>query len=144
MEDASEALRLVLSLTRDSIPDSELRLLVQRWSVPTKVVVRVVESDAVGSLCSCKVGICLLPGVSLPLGERLSADILPALAGCSWGYWAEKWDRVEDGWSLEANSATTARWKNKSSASASSSVQGNERPRHERGRRADNRAAPSR
>ena len=143
MENVAEALRLTLEATRPHIPGEDLRRLVQRWSVPTKVVARVVEVDPAGSLCTTRAGICLVPGVTLAVGERVNAAILPVPAGFSWSYWAETHERVEDGWSLEANS-TSAKRKQKSHASASSSVHANDHPQHERGRRTDHRGAQRR
>jgi len=143
MGDASEALRRTLEAVREHIPETELRRLVKRWTVPAKVVARVVDVDSSGSRCSTKGGFCLVPSVSLPVGERFNAELLPVPVGSAWTFWAEKYERVEAGWSLEAGSAEV-KWKQKNTPGSASSVYTNDRSQRERGRRADPRGAQCR
>jgi hypothetical protein len=145
MDDAAEALRQALGVVRSHIPEDELRRVVKRWTLPTRVVATVREVDAsAGSLCSTRAGVCLIPGASLPLGERIFAEILPAPAGCAWTFWAETYERAEAGWSLEGCSSSDSKWRQKSNQSSTSTVHTNERHHRERVRRADPRGAQGR
>jgi hypothetical protein len=143
MGDAAEALRCTLEAVRAHIPATELRRLVKRWTVPMKAVARVVEVDASGSLCSTRGGCCLVPGVSLSVGERFNGEVLPVPTGSSWTFWTEKYERMEEGWSLEASSADAKR-RQKNPPSSASPVYTNDRSHRERGRRADPRGAQGR
>ena len=143
MGDAAEALRRTLEAVRAHVPESELRRLVKRWTVPAKAVARVIEVDSSGSRCSTKVGCCLVPGVSLAVGERFNAELLPVPESSPWNFWAEKYERLEEGWSLESSSAEV-KWRQKNTSSAASSVYTNDRSQRERGRRTDPRGAQCR
>jgi len=143
MGDAAEALRRTLDAVRAHIPEADLRRLAKRWTIPAKVVARVVEVDSSGSRCSTRGGFCLVPNVSLPEGERFNAELLPFPVGSVWTSWAEAYERVEEGWSLEVSSADAKR-RQKNAASSASSVYTNDRSYRERGRKADPRSAQGR
>jgi len=107
MEEAKCALRHALAAVRPLLSPEELRRVAAEWTTPVKVVVKVLEvQPGVGSICSSRLGICLLPEARLPVGEKLSADLLRAPPGLAWSFWAEGYERMEDGWTLESSAKT--------------------------------------
>lgn len=139
MEPHFEAVRAALQIARDArVHPADIQRLVLRWTTPVKALATAVEIRAEGTLCTTRTGICLLPGVDLPCGERVSVDMLPAPPGLSWAFWAEAHERAQEGWSLGRDSKP----RRPAEPTEPSRPLENERPRTERSRRSDRRAPP--
>lgn len=144
MTDAETALRHTLGAVKSVLTLDDLRQVTSEWTTPVKAVLKVLEVEsAVGSICSSRFGICLVPHAELPVGEKLNADILRAPPGLAWSYWAETYECLEDGWTLgtSAKLHKTAKEGPKEQAPTPSLLQRNERSGRGRPRRANQRPA---
>ena len=104
MKDAELALRHTLEAVRADLAPEDLRRAVTDWTTPVKTAIKVLEVDtAVGSICSSRLGICLIPNAQLPIGEKLNGALLRVPPGLTWSYWVESYERVEEGWTLETS-----------------------------------------
>jgi hypothetical protein len=144
MTDAELALRHVLEAVRGDLAPEDLRRVASEWTTPVKMVIKVLEvNPAVGSVCSSRLGVCLVPGVQLRVGETLNAELLRVPPGLAWTYWAESYERLEEGWTLETSKHRGAKDapKEQKEAPTSSLLQRNERSGRRRNGKANQRAA---
>ena len=142
MGDAELVLRNTLEAVGKDLAPEDLRRAVAEWATVVKATIKIVESDpAVGSVCSSRLGICLVPQAQLPVGEKLNAELLRMPPGLPWAYWAQSYERAEEGWTLEMSTKPHRNVREAPNepkkAQTSSPLERNERSRQRRQRRAN-------
>jgi hypothetical protein len=124
--EALEALRRVMALASPHLDPEEMKELVERWTTPKRIVAKVIERRAQGTICKTKEGLCLIPEVQLPLGENLYIMQLPAPSGLPWQSWADSHERAEKGWSVEGRTSSWIRQKTQDDGKTASFVHRND------------------